>query len=893
MDSQPTVAIDAWLRAGGLVVASSDRAARAMAAGYHGARRAEGLTAWPAPAISEWRSFARDAWDERAQDGRLVLNPLQEKALWVEIAAAGRSSATTLEGPRQRLASLAMESHALLCSYADSYLEPRPRQDWQQDPGAFSKWLTAFDERCQAGNLLSATRLPLELIGLLSAETAGRPPLLLAGFDRLLPVQRKLFDAWGAWQLLPIGAPAAAPTFYEAADAQAELAACALWCRGKLAAHPEARLLVIAQAASARRGEMERAFLRYCSGASEPRFEFSLGVPLSQVAPARAALMALRWLDRPLGEDELDWLLSTGHVAATAQESAALEAWMRDLRRHDRARPEWTLEAFTSQSKAGTLLPRAWVERALEAQRRRRATPGRRSPMEWAEFITPLLQQIGFPGWRPLSSSAYQAIKGFEQAVDACGSLGFDGRRVSWQDFLSELGRALDEALFAPQSRNAPIQIAGPAESAGLEADAVWFLGATEEAWPAGGSTHPLLPLAVQREAAMPHATPLLDWELAHAITQRLLGSAGEAHFSYARQSEKAEGRPSRLIALLAGKPVPMPQELARTLPPKPATEEFEDFSRIPFEAGGAGGGSSVLTTQSNCPFKAFATARLGAQGWEAAEPSLTPRQRGTLLHEVLHSVWGGPPQGIRSLKELRTLADPEAFVVGHVGRVFEEELRPHLRERLSPRYLELEAQRLIRLVTEWLAYEATRCDFDVTATEIDGAAAIRGLSLKLRLDRIDRLNDGTVLVVDYKSGRVSPNDWKEPRPRDAQLPLYACFALDRETQPLGGLVFATLRTGELGFAGRVGDAAGTLLPSLKSGSALVKNSLDDVQVEAWRECIEQLAENFLAGRAEVDPRDGAKTCKYCDLQALCRIQERGASEGAEDGADGEEGGDE
>ena len=54
----------------------------------------------------------------------------------------------------------------------------------------------------------------------------------------------------------------------------------------------------------------------------------------------------------------------------------------------------------------------------------------------------------------------------------------------------------------------------------------IWFLGADEDAWPAGGSTHPLLPLEVQREDGMPHATPQLDWDLAEAVTARLLASA-------------------------------------------------------------------------------------------------------------------------------------------------------------------------------------------------------------------------------------------------------------------------------------------------------------------------------------------------------------------------------
>jgi len=61
------------------------------------------------------------------------------------------------------------------------------------------------------------------------------------------------------------------------------------------------------------------------------------------------------------------------------------------------------------------------------------------------------------------------------------------------------------------------------------------------------------VPGDVQREAHMPHATAQLDWELAEAISRRILASAQEVHFSYAKQNEAAEARPSRLIAQLAG----------------------------------------------------------------------------------------------------------------------------------------------------------------------------------------------------------------------------------------------------------------------------------------------------------------------------------------------------
>jgi probable DNA repair protein len=799
------------------------------------------------------------------------LNPAQEQKLWVEIAGREPSLATVLERPRLRLAALAMEAHELLYAYAPRFLRAAARTGWQQDAAIFSGWLAAFDGLCRSGDLLSPASLPLEVIPLLKEDSAKRQSLLLVGFDRILPVQRSLFDAWGEWREAALDEPTNDVGYYAAADQQTEVEACAIWCRRQLNADAKTRLLVVTQAASARRGEIERAFLRHAG----PVFEFSLGVPLSQVTLTRAAHLLLRWLDGALNEQELDWLLSTGNAGATVDETAALQSAMRALRRRGLERTQWTLAAFVGQRPALELLPKSWVERIAQAQRHL-ADAARRpqSPLDWAELVPRLLEELHFAGARTLSSAEYQALRRWQQAVESCGSLGFDGRRMGWRDFLAELGRTLDETLFAPESRDAPIQIAGPAESAGLTADAVWFMGADEDAWPANGSTHPLLPVELQREAGMRHATAQLDWELASSITRRLLASAREVHFSYARQGEAAEARPSRLIAQIAGEAREVPPELIAPAAETPSAVWFEDRSRIPFPPGKVAGGAAVLTAQSQCAFKAFAIARLGAQDWEVAQAGLTPSQRGSLLHKVLHGIWAGATDGIRSHAELLRLSDREGFVAEHVRRVFARELRPHLREIMPRRYLELEEQRLTELVSEWLDYETTRVAFEVAETEAERTVHIAGLTLDLRLDRIDRLNDDTLLVIDYKTGDASPKSWELPRPDDVQLPLYAGFAIDREKEALGGLVFAKVRPGNLAFAGHVGDAAGTLFTGLGRTSPLMKTPFTAEQLLDWRDCIEQLARDFIDGRAEVNPREVPKTCERCGLQVLCRIQE-------------------
>jgi ATP-dependent helicase/nuclease subunit B len=882
MGTEAGAELDAWLREGGHVVTSSDRAARVIQAEFHRRRRAEDLSAWPAPNILDWKSFTRTAWEERNLAGRLLLNPSQELALWSEIIHSEKHLPTALTASVRRLASMAMEAHDLLCSYAPQYLRTSSRDSWDQDAGAFSQWLADFDQQCIRNGEISSSRLPLEMISLLQEDSTARPPLRIAGFDRVLPTQRRLFDAWGPWQQLQPEGPPARGSFHSVRDSQTELESCAYWCHKRLATNPGQRLLIITQDLSQRRGEIERAFLRFSGPGAAPVFEFSLGIPLNRVPLTRSALLLLRWLSDTLDENALDWLFSSG-LAASADESAALRTCMRTLRRFDQQRLQWPLEGFLNHGRIATAVPPHWKRRMISAQRSLKESATFLNPIEWADKVPYLLETISWGGPQSQASAEFQALRRWQQALDNAGSLGFDGRRIAWHDFLAELEHAAGEILFAPQSSDAPIQIAGPAESAGLNADALWFLGADEESWPPIAPMHPFLPPHVQRESAMPHSSHQLDREFASAITQRLLASASEVHFSFALQKDDVESRPSRLIAQLAGSPLPIPQGMLRPSHGASIAIPIVDSSTTPFTAAYLRGGAAVLSSQSQCPFKAFATARLAAESWDAAQAGLSAKQRGQTLHAVLHSVWSGKRPGIKKRDDLIPIKDLAAFVRTHVKAGLQSGLQPGISEQMPPTYMQLEETRLVRLVTEWLEFERTRETFTVEQTEAQRTVTIEGLGMNLRLDRVDRLVDGSSLVIDYKTGNVDPKSWDLPRPDDLQLPLYKVFGLETLQPSLfdsfggpasGGLVFAKVRAGDTCFAGRVVDAKKTINPDLTGNSGLVRRKLTGLDESEWKQYIRQLAEEFIHGRANVDPRDYPKTCERCGLQSVCRIQE-------------------
>ena len=108
--------VDAWLAKGGAVLASTERAAQAVSAAFHLARRAEGRLAWRTPAIFAWDAWIRDRWLEQNSSGVMLLNSLQEQALWAQVIQRRPAVEGILD--TKRLAVSAMQAYKLLWSCA-------------------------------------------------------------------------------------------------------------------------------------------------------------------------------------------------------------------------------------------------------------------------------------------------------------------------------------------------------------------------------------------------------------------------------------------------------------------------------------------------------------------------------------------------------------------------------------------------------------------------------------------------------------------------------------------------------------------------------------------------------------------------------------------------------
>jgi len=248
----------------------------------------------------------------------------------------------------------------------------------------------------------------------------------------------------------------------------------------------------------------------------------------------------------------------------------------------------------------------------------------------------------------------------------------------------------------------------------------------------------------------------------------------------------------------------------------------------------------------------------------------ISPMLHGSLLHTVLEHFW----------KETRTreallLLDKESLdarIRLHVDYAINEERGLNYR----PEFRGVEGDRLARLAAAYLELEKTRDPFEVVGFEKEILQDIEGQTIRLVIDRIDRLPSGLEVIIDYKTGTVDPAKWFGDRPEDPQLPLYSISA---DSTP-AAVSFAVIRDDECLYRG-VATQEG-IFPGLppKPGrytEQIVGAGLDmPATIKNWRQILHRLMAEFLAGEAAIDPKDGHKTCNnsYCELQSLCRIGE-------------------
>jgi len=880
--------LEALIDAGFAVLTPNRRLSRAIRQADDARREALGNRAWVTPIMVPERQFWIDRWHEEVLAGlfapRRVLDVPAQRLLWQRVIERNDGGRFSLLSAR-RAAALCQAAQERLLLWQIDVDDPRWRS-WftgDDDPAIFRRWLGHFQAELDALEACTPEQALTELHHHLARESAAAPvipPLVRVLCDDSRPLHRALAKAAPQERALDLPDHRAAVGAIRAfRDAEGELRAAARWCREQVADHPEGRYAVVLQDMDAERAVFET-YLRREFGCLTTDYEslpvnFATGFALDRVPLVRDALRIIALGAREIDLEESLALLSSRFIALRGFSTASLELQARKLRDLGvRRLPSALLRDFLDPLVEESQRPAAPWNAPLSIESRGLPLRRRRYPSAWVPVFRALLDAWSWGVGVTLDSLEYQQRVAWEEALDRYAGLDGVLTQLDFEEALTALRTALQEEPFQPRTADRAVQVLGPLETTGLDFDGLWLTGMGASTWPARVRPNPYLPRTLQAQLGMPGANAEIvrnearrRWAHWQSCTQGLVAS-------FQSLRDEAQQLPSPLVgdvrieqgAIDSG-PDPRWDEAAG------APWVLVDPGAPPLdsqEKAGAGVSSAVLDAQAACPFKAFATARLGTGPATPVVAGLTAAERGTLLHRALqHLLTAFPGQeALRSASADILEASLDTSIETAV-----QGLARARRRLIGSGALAVEQRRLQRLLAQWLTLERERPDrFTIDDLEAPRSLTLGGLSLSLRIDRIDRLEDGSRLLIDYKTGKPEPAaHWFTDPLQRVQMPLYALAESDAV-----GIAYAVVRPGELGWRG-VGQQA--YLEGMEAASKYVEASSQEgadpdgalaLIRSTWREGLQSLAEAFLAGESSVLPLEGA--CRLCGRHALCRI---------------------
>ena len=538
---------------GATVVTANTRAARRLRLEAE-TRALQGKSVCEAPDILPLDAWVNRTWTDCLLAGvvdRALLRPNVTTALWEQIVARSDDGRQLMS--HHATAQLAQEARRLIHVYRIPCT--RSLYAGMTESKAFYGWMEAFDARCGQEKWIDLPAA-LTLLIPLAGKIPNRPQRLVAfGFDRFTPIEEALWNALreAGTEVEPL-LPETSSDFERARslalrDSEEELRTAALWARRKLEENTRASIGIITPGLRTLREKIETIFDEclhpenrlLANPRSATCFEISLGRPLDEHPIVRCATRLLRLATSGIPTEEFSSLLRSRYLEAGTSEAA--QRARLDVRLRKKLRSTVTLAGVLNEiDNCATIAPK-FRGILKKVQHSAQKLPQRISRTGWATEARRLLTTAGWPGDGAedltLTSQEFQVTTAWDDALSAFGALDQVLPTRPTAEIHRELEGVLSESTFAVENEAAPIQVVGPVAACGDSFDALWFCGATDEAWPQRGQPNPFIPFALQRQAGLP-VSPEANLRVAELATARVFR---------ARKTASLVGRSARRTA--------------------------------------------------------------------------------------------------------------------------------------------------------------------------------------------------------------------------------------------------------------------------------------------------------------------------------------------------------
>jgi probable DNA repair protein len=850
------------LRGSSTVITANRRLARILQAEFAEQQLREGKLAWESPAIYSWQGWLEQMFQGSTDPSELPtrINQHQSQLLWERslarempesysrLAALVRLSRETwrrLADWRVSIGEVARSAEngdqRLFANAAGRYLGILERQHWVDDAGlalCVEQLITAGRARCQ-----------------------GR--VTLVGFDRERPIVVSIMAA-----LASSGCDVRSALVPELADfiglqpfatADAEMRAAGAWAREKIHSNPKATVAIIAanleQEAEHKAHLVREGFMpgwQYGPLSIGRYVNVSYGRRLVDYPAVSIALLLLRWLVRDLSAGDFGHLLRTPLIGPTAT-GARSRMELRLRRLPDRLwSPSMVSSALPDSGEDSDAA--AWLGMVARISKQRRELKKTASPAEWAVYIDETLAACQWPGMAALSSADFQLRNRWRELLNDLARLDLVSPAMGLPTAIRRLELMAAETVFQAETETQAVQLIGPLEASGAEFDAIWISGLTAANWPPSGNPSPLVSRRLQKRLAMPDAEPADTVAYAQKLLARLASAGKEVLCSYALTEDDAEQTSTALLQPLA------PVAQTGLLDPGWHASKLTDVAdtvvvpdRVPKIRAEehVSGGAGTIQRQLADPIAAFIVGRLGVRSLQPQAVGLPATLRGNIVHDALCHLYSGRPD----CDAIRAWTDDERYA--RITESINSAISRHERntDAVLRELFQLERRRVAELLECFLSVDLEHGEFSIAEVEHDVAFSEAGVHLQLRVDRIDRLRDGTLAILDYKTGAKKKFLRGDGQPQEIQLIAYAS-ALN---ECVSAVALVNVDTREVSF-----DGAGR--------GYTVDESWDDT-LAGWQRIVTAACKDLSRGDVRINRAQGVQEARYFNL--LSRYTER------------------
>ena len=670
------------LEAGHSLVTGNSRLARVLTNQYNQWRIERGDRQWQSPVISSWSLWLDKLWEAASLQGMTgtqcaVPGNRQLISLW-ESTLKNEALTHQLLRP-ESLASQLSKTRSLVFEWQLDLKHASWFCGENENHAAFYQWNKAFEKHCEKDHWIGPEdRLAPLCIALKDGLLPASENIDLLGFDEFSPAQVDLLAALinngNELSRLTIASRQDKASLCKYKDSKHELEQMARWVRYWFEKEPDSTIAVVVWDLQARRQEVERQLdeilnpgKRADDQQAKP-WNISMGTPLIRVPMIETAFDLLKLLDERIDIQAIGRVLRSPWLRGSVSERnkrALLEKCLRDNYPRQIKLNELIFRAgeIKKRNHRGEPLhpdeqkPQPWncpeLKTILAALHRFEKDNKRKLPASaWAESFDRLLLSLGWPLSEDLPQPStqeqaynWQALQAWRDGLRELASLDATTTGLGRNTAINQLKQICREKIFQAHTSNAPIQVLGLYEVNGLRFDHLWVVGLHNDNWPASAKPNPFIPGGLQRAANIPNSSPQRELEVARAITQRLLETAPDCVFSYPGQVDGEDVLASPLLTIdgIDGQDEPPLWEGDdwRSIvadAEKPQTGPLLTPGQLVHST--AIGGSSILKHQALCPFRAFASNRLGADGLETPVDGISPILHGQLVHLVLELFW-------------------------------------------------------------------------------------------------------------------------------------------------------------------------------------------------------------------------------------------------------------